>query len=238
MKCYENAQVARWAYGQLHKALEARGGDRTGTLHASEVLQCARRTVLNRTAPPPPPSADSELAWGVGYALQEFILGPEEEGKEAFGVILSTDRMVKGQVLEFKTTKMSYEALPKGADGKGIRGAEKVRFNPQENQYAQEWLVRSAAYCAANNVTKAHIIVVFLYQNLMSAWTLEFTPKELAASRANIEERRDIIQGHLDAGTLPPVSYRRGAWECANCVFRASKCLEALRDAGLLESDG
>jgi hypothetical protein len=127
----------------------------------------------------------------------------------------------------------SYEALPKDEKGKGIRGAEKERFNPETNQYSQEWIVRCAAYCAAHKVAKAHVLVVFLYQTLMSAWTLEFTPEELAAAEANIVTRRDEIQGHLDASTLPPVTTRRGEWECANCQHNLEHCATDLQ--GLAE---
>lgn len=235
MRVYENAAIARWGYQQIHKAIEKRGGDRTGLLHASEVLGCGRKTVLNRTSPPPAPSADKELQWAIGYALQEFVLGPEADGKVALGIILSADRFVKSQVLEFKTTRMSYEGLPKGPDGKGIRGADKVRFDPATNQYSSEWLVRCAAYCAVHNVKKAHIFVVFIYQNILSAWTVEFNDADLAEAKRNLLERRDEIQAHLDAGTLPPVTMRRGAWECKTCPHLLTHCLGELTKLGLAE---
>lgn len=233
MKCFENPRIANWAIQQVQTKMDERHGNRTGALHASEIFQCFRKTVLKRTIGAPPLAANTILQFAVGQALQEFFFGPEKDGLEAFGIILSADRMVSDQVLEFKSTRMSYEGLPKDAHGKGIRGATKVRFDPLTNEYAKEWLVRCRAYCAAHSVRKAHIVVFFIYQSLMSAWTLEFTDEELAEAQSGIELRRYVITEHLTNGTLPSVTTRMGAWECKNCPFLIDHCLADLRAASL-----
>ena len=233
MRIYENPAIANWSLTEVQARMAERHGERTGALHASEIFQCHRKTYFQRTIGMPPLTPDTILRFAVGQAVQEFFFGPEADGVEVGGIILSADRLVKGQVLEFKTTRQSYEALPKDKYGKGIRGADKVKFNPATNEYAQEWITRCRAYCAAHNVNKAHIVVFFIFQSLMSAWTLEFTDEELAASRADIESRNNYLTEALATGNVPSVTTRVAAWECKSCPFLVNHCLAELRAANL-----
>ena len=232
MHIQENSTVANWAITQVQKRMAERHGERTGALHASEIFQCFRKTYYQRTIGVPPLDFETIMRFAVGQSLQEFFLGPEKEGVEAYGIILSVDRLVSGQVLEFKSTRMAYEGAPKDATGKTIRGGTKVRFDPETNPYTQEWLTRCRAYCAAHGVNKAHIIVFFIFQTVLSAWTVEFTDEELDEARQDIEERRDILTDYLDTNTVPPVTHRTSAFECKNCVFLLG-CMPDLREAGL-----
>lgn len=229
MKIYENQRVADYFLNKVAGKRE----ERTGTLHASEVLQCLRKTYLGRTQPREY-SRDSQMKFLVGFAVQEYILGEEKDGEEILidgvPVIFSTDKLVKNQVLEFKTTRRPYESLPKDpATGKGIRGAEKVKFDMTEQQ---SWLDRTAAYCMAHGVTKAHVLVYFLYGDLFTAWTVEFTDADLAAIQKIVSSRATETIGYLERDEMPPVTTRLYSWECGLCPFQ-DLCKDDLFQEGM-----
>lgn len=229
MRCYENRRVS----GYFVKKVAGNREERTGTLHVSEVLQCLRKTYLSRTQPREH-SHDTLMKFMVGFAVQEYMLGEEKDGEEilidGFPVIFSTDRLVKNQVLEFKTTRRPYEALPKDpATGKGIRGAEKVKFDVAEQD---SWVDRTRAYCMAHGVNKAHVLVFFLYGDIFSAWTCEFTDDELAESRSFVAKRGREAQSYLNSNQLPPVTTRLYDWECGLCLFK-DLCINELKQEGM-----
>ncbi len=226
MKIYENARVSDWAIKQVQKKMGER--DRTGLLHASEIYRCFRHTVLERRDPTVW-GREAVLRFAVGFAVQEYFLGPEKDGEEMLGIIVSPDRMIKNQGLEFKTTRKSYEVYAKDDKGKIDKTVPKVKFDPQEND---GWIKRTLAYCAAYNVNKAHILVFFLFSNILSNWTLEFTDEELEGARVDIEERRSAIQGFIDSGDTPGVETRMGDWECGLCPF-LEHCAVELKAAGV-----
>lgn len=212
---------------ELQRKLFDRGGDRTNDLlHASDIYSCFRRVVLQRRNPVPL-SKDAILKFAIGFALQEFFFGPEEEGQEIYGIIMSTDRLINNQVLEFKTTRMSYEKYLKDDKGKLLKHLPKVKFDPEDNE---SWILRCRAYCAGHNVRKAHIGVFFIYQNDLHVWTVEFSDGDLEAGRQDIEERRVALEEYLLHPGLPPVSTRMGAYECEYCPFKTEYCLKDLKD--------
>lgn len=229
MKIYENQRVADYFINKIAGKRE----ERTGTLHASEVLQCLRKTYLGRTQPREH-SRDSLMKFIVGFAVQEYILGEEKDGEEILidgvPVIFSADRLVKNQVIEFKTTRRPYESLPKDpATGKGIRGAEKIKFDMTDQQ---SWLDRTAAYCVAHDVTKAHVLVYFLYGDLFVAWTIEFTDEDLDQARNAVKFRAREGYGYLERDEMPPVTTRLYDWECDYCLFK-DLCKDDLFQEGL-----
>lgn len=214
MKSYENPRVGDWAIRQILIKLNRQ--DRTGPFHASEVYQCLRKTIMARREPAEY-GRDAVLRFATGFALQEYFLGPEEDGIEALNIVLSADRMVKGQVLEFKSTRKPYEALPKDPlTGKGIRGAEKVKFDAADQD---QWVLRVRAYCAAHNVNRAHILVYFIYGDDLRAWTFEFTDEELDAAREEVASRVSVLNQHVEDDTLPSIHHRIGTWECNYCPY-------------------
>lgn len=228
MKVYENPRIANWAITQAQNKLAERHPQRTGPLHASEIFQCFRKTYFQRTLGVPPLSPDTIMKFAVGQSLQEFFFGPEQDGIKAYGIVLSADKMMEGSVLEFKSTRMSYESTEKDSSGKAIRGGHKVTFDPATNKFTQEWIVRCRAYCAAHGVSKAHIVVFFVFQNQMSAWTLEFTDDELQEAVTDIERRRNAITEAGRIGVPPPVTTRVGAYECGSCPFLIDHCINDL----------
>ena len=228
MKIYENSKVTAWAFRQIQKKFVPRNlGD---PLHASDIFACFRKTYLARHNPPVY-SPEDQLRFMVGFAVQEYFFGPEKDGEEIFGIILSADKLVKGHVMEFKTTRMAYEGLPKDpVTNKGIRGADKIRFDPQT---MDGWILRTKAYCAAHNVNKGHIIVFFLFNTILSSWTLEFTDAELAEAREDIEARRDVMQSYFDDDDLPGIDTRTADFECSYCPFYLKTCSGELAKAGV-----
>ena len=227
MIVHENPRISQWALGEMRKRMDR---DRTGhPPHASELGRCLRASVLSRRTKQDYDTT-SLLFFATGYAMQDWFLGEEDESVEYMGVLFSVDRMPKDHILEFKTTRKSYESLPKGPDGKGVRGADKVKFDPVANE---SWIQRTRWYCAVHGVRKAHILVFFLFQTVFSAWTLEFTEAELEEARLEIMERRDVFNKHLAGGTLPHVAYRLGdGWECTRCPFYEEHCIQDLKKAG------
>lgn len=228
MKIEENPRVTAWAIRNMKTKMGQR--ERDGLPHASDLFACFRKSILNRRDPQEP-TDDDIVRFAVGFAMQEWFFGPEKDGEEHWGIILSADHFIKGQVFEFKTTRKSYESLPKDpATGKGIKGAEKVRFDPAE---AGDWVPRSLAYMAAKGVTKAHIMVFFLFQNMMSTWTITATKEELKEVRADLEARRDVFNEYLEEEELPSIETRSGDWECGYCPFYDKYCFHELTAAGV-----
>ena len=226
MKIYENTRVSDWAVTQVQKKMGER--DRTGLLHASEIYRCFRHTVLERRDPVQW-GRDAIMRFALGFALQEYFLGPEKDGEEMLGVIVSPDRMVKNQALEFKSTRSSYEKYAKDEKGKLDKTVPKIKFDPSVNE---GWIKRTLGYCAAYNVNKAHILVYFIYGDILSNWTLEFTDEELEDARVDIEERRSTIQGFLDSGETPGIETRAWETECNLCPFLVH-CTPELKAAGV-----
>jgi hypothetical protein len=232
MKIYENQRIADWAVAEVQRKMYERS-DRTGLLHASELYQGWRKTVLMRTKPLPH-NREAILKFAVGFAMQEWFLGVEDASEECLGVLFSPDRVVKGQVLEFKTTRKSYEKYAKIDDGTGKlkldKTLPKVKFDPQENA---SWILRTRAYAATHDVKRAHIIVYFIYGNVMSAWTIEFTAAELEEAKRDIAERREALETYLLSGELPPVTTCETSWECTFCPYLIEFCAADLKAAGL-----
>lgn len=221
MKVYENQRVADWAIRQAIQKIFGNQG-RTGPWHASEIYQCLRKTILHRTQPVPY-SKDAILRFAVGFAVQEWFLGPEANGEEVFGIVLSPDRVVKNNVLEFKTTRNSYH-----------RKKDDHHFNPEDYT---SWINRTRSYCAAMNIPRAHIIVFFIYASDIHAWTLEFTEEELAAVEPEITAARAVLDHHIANGTLPLVTTRSWEGECGLCPYMHDHCERDLRRAGLLSKE-
>jgi len=236
VKVYENARMTDWAIKQVGKKMLVNQA-RTGPFHASEIYSCFRRVFLNRTNPHQY-DAKTILIFALGFAMQEWFFGPEDEGEEINGVVFSPDRMVEDNVLEFKTTRRSYETYAKDANGKMDKTVPKVKFNLEANE---SWITRTGAYCAEFGVNKAHILVFFLFQNDLRAWTLEFTDQELDFIRKEVEERRVELTAAFEKaskpkGKPPLVQTRTGDWECRMCPY-LDKCLTELKKDGWQEED-
>jgi hypothetical protein len=229
LKCYENPRVADWAIKEVGLKMSR---ERTGPLHASEIYHCFRKTYYNRTQPIEW-GRDAILKFATGFALQEWFFGPEKDGDEILGIILSPDRIVQDNVLEFKTTRRSYEKYEKDEKGKLLKNFPKLRFNPEDND---QWILRTRAYCAAHNVYKAHILVFFLFSNELHAWTLEFTDEELDNARDDIVSRRIEMEVHLTRNAIPHVNTRMGDWECGFCPH-LEHCLTELKADGWREDE-
>ncbi len=232
VKIEENPKVTNWAINNMITKMGERDYD--GPPHASELFSCFRKGVLKRNGFKEELTQEDILRFAVGFAVQEWFFGEEKDGEEHFGVIFSADHSVKGQVFEFKTTRFSYMALPKDENGKGIRGAEKVKFDPEN---AGDWVPRTLAYMSAHNVKKAHIMVFFLFQGVMSTWTITATDADMKEVRADIEARRDVFL-ELDAAykkdeSLPSIETRAGDYECNYCPFYDSHCFHELTAAGV-----
>ena len=233
VKIAENTKVTDWAINNMITKMGVRDYD--GPPHASELFSCFRKGVLKRNGFKEELTQEDILRFAVGFAVQEWFFGEEKDGEEHFGVIFSADHSVKGQVFEVKTTRFSYMALPKDPEtGKGIRGAEKVKFDPEN---AGDWVPRTLAYMAAHNVKKAHIMVFFLFQGVMSTWTITATDKDMKEVRADIEARRDVFNEY-DAEykkdkSLPSIETRQGDYECNYCPFYDTHCFHELTAAGV-----
>lgn len=232
MKVYENQRMTDWAISQVGKKMLIEQ-TRTGLFHASEIYSCFRRTWFNRQEAVQYPK-ETILKFAVGFAMQEWFFGPEEDGEELNGVIFSPDRVFDPKNIgEFKTTRRSYEKYQK--DGtRYLKDLPKIKFDIEANE---SWIDRTGAYCAEFNINKAHILVFFLFSNELHAWTLEFEDKELVAIRAEIEEKRIALTAAFDTAKkskgkkLPSVQTRTGDWECRFCPYLD-------KDIALLKKDG
>ena len=226
MKVYENQRMTDWAIKQVGKKMLVNQA-RTGPFHASEIYACFRKTWYNRTDPHQY-DAKTILIFSLGFAVQEWFFGPEDDGEEINGVIFSPDRIISGNMMEFKTTRRSYEVYAKDEKGKPDKSVPKIKFDLEANE---SWITRTGAYCAEFNVNKAHILVFFLFQNDLHAWTLEFTDKELEFIRAEVEEKRVELEAVFAEGKVPSVQTRTGDWECNLCPYK-DKCLPELEKDG------
>lgn len=197
MKIYENQRVADWAVVQGKNKLEH---TRTGPVHISEVLRCLRQSYYSRTEPTPV-TAEKVMHFAIGYALQEWFFGPEADGEEHNGIVFSVDLKIGTDVLEFKSTRKSYET-------------KKGKFEPNP-----EWIERTTAYCAVHNVKRAHILVYFIHQDALHAWTIEPTDEEIQEVKRKFGERAGILTQALTSGEAPPVTTRSAEWECKFCPY-------------------
>lgn len=229
MKIYENQRMSDWAVAQVGKKMLV-GQARTGPFHASEIYSCFRKVWYNRTDPH---QYDKEtiLKFALGFAMQEWFFGPEDEGQEINGVIFSPDKIIQDNIMEFKTTRRSYEVYAKDKDGKIDKSVPKVKFDVKANE---SWIERTGAYCAEFNVNKAHILVFFLFQNDLRAFTLEFTDKELEFIRIEVETKRVALEAAFEKKAAPSVKTRTGDWECRMCPY-LDKCITALKKDGWQE---
>ena len=219
---YENQTVSDWGVQMVRERMEAEREDRTDhPWHASEVDQCGRKSIRQRQDPRPP-DAKSLLMFAAGFALQEYFLGKEADGQVAWGIVLSADKVVKGQVIEFKTTRKSY-----------YRKKDDHKFDPAENA---SWIHRTGMYCAHHGVSKAHILVFFIFSSQLVGYTLEFTDAELKAEKARAIKRRNFLDRHWKKGTLPPVTDRSWDGECTYCPYLA-ECAEELKAERLVVTD-
>lgn len=236
MKVYENQRMTDWAIKQVGKKMLVNQA-RTGPFHASEIYSCFRKVWNNRTNPHEY-DASTILKFAVGFAVQEWFFGPEDDGQEINGIIFSPDRIISGNVMEFKTTRRSYEVYAKDAAGKRDKTVPKVKFDVEANE---SWIDRTGAYCAEFGINKAHILVFFLFANELHAFTLEFSDKELESIRAEIEEKRVELEAAFakadkPKGKPPSVQTRTGDWECVLCPY-LDKCLTELKKDGWQEED-
>lgn len=234
MKVYENPRVTDWAIKQVGKKMLVNQA-RTGPFHASEIYSCFRKTWYNRTDPHQY-DASTILKFALGFAMQEWFFGPEDQGEEINGVIFSPDKIISGNIMEFKTTRRSYEVYAKDSAGKMDKTVPKVKFNVEANE---SWIDRTGAYCAEFNIKKAHILVFFLFQNDLRAFTLEFTDKDLEFIRAEVEERRVELEAAFakaskPKGKPPSVQTRTGDWECRQCPY-LDKCMVDLKKDGWVD---
>jgi len=242
MKCYENPRVADWAVKQIIEKM-AKGGNRTGKPHASEIYQCFRRTYRHRSGDQRTYGRKAVLRFAAGFAMQEWFLGPEADGQEAFGVIFSPDRVEGNHVLEFKTTRYSYQKKrltdrdnePPPASHLGVNVVdvdwEPGKFSPTR---LDSWVLRTGLYCAAIGTNLAHVLVFFLYADDVRAWTFEYSNEDLEWLMYDATRRGEVLQEHLDYGVQPGVATRLGDWECGFCPY-LQDCLPELKKDGYKE---
>lgn len=232
MRVYENPRMTDWAIKQVGKKMLVNQA-RTGPFHASEIYSCFRRVWNNRTNPHEYDAA-TILKFATGFAVQEWFFGPEEDGEEINGVIFSPDHIISNNVLEFKTTRRSYEVYAKDADGKRDKSVPKVKFDVQANE---SWIDRTGAYCAEFGINKAHILVFFLFANELHAYTLEFTDQELESIRAEVEEKKVELESWFAKKKAPPVTTRTGDFECVLCPYKDKCMVELLKDGWVDPND-
>ena len=205
MKVYPDDRIAQWALSQAQKKMTDR---RREGIHISDLTACHRKAILARRYPDLQyPPADI-LRFAQGYAIQEFFLGPEEEGKEYLSVLCSADRAMEDSILEFKHTRKSYR-----------RQRDGYEFNPEEHP---EWILRTACYCLCYGKRKAHILVFFKYADELHSWTVEYSEDDLQQAKELIISQRDKLLSSLESGRLPP---REETWQCEYCLYKV-KCLE------------
>ncbi len=234
MKVHENPRMSDWAIKQIGDKMLIEQA-RVGPFHASEIYSCFRKVYFNRKEPV---KYDKEtiLKFALGFAMQEWFFGPEEDGLEISGVIFSPDKIISDNVLEFKTTRRSPEVYQKDGN-KYLKDLPKIKFDVEANE---SWITRTGAYCAEFGINKAHILVFFLFQNVLVAYTLEFTDQELEIIRTESAKRRDELIAAMGKKTPPSVKTRTGDWECHRgtivCPY-LDKCRAALTKDGWQEED-
>ncbi len=237
MRVYENKRVADfWIEKVRQKLFDPNRFD--GSLHASEIFQCLRRSFLDRTLGPVKLDRKSILQFAVGFALQEWFFGPEEDGEEVHHVIFSADKMMENAVEEFKSTRISYERKTEPKDDDQFHKHDSItntwKFDPSGMDH---WIKRTRAYCAVHGVKTAHIVVFFIFQTELSSWTVEFDDDDIAEAKAEIEDRSGQLYDFIAEDELPPVATRSGDWECKFCPRRSTHCLAELKREGVDVSD-
>lgn len=232
MKVYENPRMTDWAVKQVGKKMLIEQA-RTGPFHASEIYSCFRRIWFNRQTPV---QYDKEtiLKFALGFAMQEWFFGPEKDGKEINGVVFSPDKIISDNVLEFKTTRRSYEVYAKTPEGKLLKDLPKIKFDVEANE---SWIDRTGAYCAEFRINKAHILVFFLFQSDLRSYTLEFTDKDLEFIRAEVKEKKEELEALFKKKKVPSVQTRTGDWECKMCPYLERECITELKKDGWKEED-
>jgi len=225
MKLYENEPVANAIIGALRKKMTDPSRFE-GHFHASDLTRCARQVILNRQHRPSP-DKPSLLRMALGHALQEWLLGPEDEGvsvvlhqddcageagcKCDLTVVFSVDKMVGDDVIEMKSTRMSP-----------------ARFTTESITDGKDWTERTRLYCAIHGRKRAHIVVFFIFAGELRAWTLDFTEKDLAEGLEYARERAALLTKATADKKLPSVRTRRWAWECGWCPFYEYFCKDRL----------
>lgn len=193
-------------------------------LHASDIYQCARKTVASRLYGEPGLSREDIEIMFPGYAVQEYAWGEEPEGvkwhvekdnDESDFAIFSIDGWTDGAVLEMKTTA----AYPK--------------YLEQPNQ---AWVDRTKAYCAVKEVTECYILCYSVTGRKFIEWHIEFTQQELDEEAKWLRRRIPELNNYIKRGELPSVTERRYAYECKYCSFKDHEdvnCRPLIKAAGM-----
>ena len=184
-------------------------------LHASDIYQCARKTVASRMYGEPDLSREDIEIMSPGYAVQEYFWGEEPESIEWEGALFSIDGWAEGAVLEMKTTGAYVKYLE----------------NPQP-----AWLDRTRSYCVIKETLEAYILCFSFTSRRFVEWHIEYSQQEIDEEAKWLRKRIPELQDYIKRGELPPVTERRYAYECKYCSFKDHEdvnCRPLIKAAGM-----
>lgn len=209
----ENETIRLFQMGKLRELIDSlpRKLD-PGIAHVSELILCPMKPHLTRTLSELPPHSEESILQFTRGRLFERMLSAELPPKEKEGIVGTVDGQWNGDLIEIKSTASGMDS-----------------FKPYP-----WWLSQSMAYCHLYDTDHIHLIVWFLVGNKwnknkgregsvktsLNAWTLTFTPDELAENWDYLKEQRELMFHHIDHNELPPewwVEERRLGFECRGC---------------------
>jgi hypothetical protein len=221
MNASENPELRNHYLDQLRGWIEGRTTLPPTTLtrhldpnivHASETELCPMKPFYSRTLAETPPLSDkSVLMFAVGRLFERSI-SKELPTRELDGITGTVDGEWEGDIVEIKSTRQDMD-----------------RFNPLTSQ--KHWIQRTQGYCKIYGTNKAHLCVLFLVGNFwthggegigLKAWTLAFTPDEIAANWGYVLDQRNRLLAAISSGEVPDeewVKSRRMGYECKECLY-------------------
>lgn len=214
MRIYEDPQQGAWVINELRDRLSDRD---MNEVHASDFWRCLRRTYLARDPDTARPLTREEIVkFAAGFAIQEWFLGPEPEGKtipdsKGRPLIFSRDGVndEKRVIYEFKTT-----------------GKKMDLFDVNALTEQTEWLDRSRSYCGVFGYRTVVFLVYFLFQRDIRSFSVVFTDQELQSGVAEAKLRGGMLWDAFEHRSLPSADTRLSDDECVWCPYAQEWCPE------------
>tara|TARA_R110000765_G_scaffold202835_1_gene308078 strand:- start:967 stop:1752 length:786 start_codon:yes stop_codon:yes gene_type:complete len=214
--------------------------------HLSDDIPCQRKVVLKKRGdealrrlggtPSSKLTAQEVIFFGFGHGFQDTILGPSAEEamwSDEHQLWYSPDGKFLIGDNEYHEVKTTRRSALKKADREAGLTIEDVLYRDNA-----AWWKYIEGVMHLTGTTTYYLHVAWIIPAEMESFRIDITPERVERSWKEMTKRREERRSHLKRGTLPPVTSRRGAYECNNCPYvNAEPCMSEVVIQNAMESD-